>query len=212
MPTDPLFIDANDSKLKNKLDGLKKTPGYCIFIDIVGSTAMKQDGMSEWVALIHNCFADAATIFKPLKSIGDELMFYIEGVDLESSGNTVLTIFDQLIQIATNSNSAYPPSKIVAAYCTSVYPMTFLRNTRDYYGIDIDRTARIRSTPMVRELVIDSNMYDKIKVEYDRTANKQQFPLFPLLKGPLTIPHEDSKGIPLPIQVYRTGSLDVENP
>jgi hypothetical protein len=204
MATDFLLIDSNDPKLKEKLDGLKPTPGYCIFIDIVGSTAMKLDGMYKWVALIHNCFSDAATIFKPLKSIGDELMFYIEDADLESSGNTVLTIFDQLIQIATNSNSAYPPTKIVAAYCTSVYPMTFLPGTRDYYGIDIDCTARMKTiepAPMNRELVIDSRMYSKIKLQ---DSSNQFLPQIQRLIGP--VEHE-AKGISQSIQVYRTGTL-----
>lgn len=208
MAADFLLIDSTDPKLKEKLDGLKPTPGYCIFIDIVGSTAMKQNSMSEWVALIHNCFADAATIFKPLKSIGDELMFYIEDADLESSGNTVLTIFDQLIQIATNFNSDYPATKIIAAYCEDVYPMTFLRNTQDYYGIDIDRTARMKTiepAPMKRELVIDSHMYSKIKLQ---DSSNQFLPQIQRLIGPVEHP---VNGITQPIQIYRTGTLCIEN-
>lgn len=209
MPTDSLFIDPYDPNLKDKLGGLKPTPGYCIFIDIVGSTAMKQEGMHKWVALIHNCFSDATTIFKqPLKSIGDELMFFIEDSDLLSSGNTVLTIFDKLIQIVTNFNSDYPSTKIVAAYCEDVYPMTFLRNTRDYYGIDIDRTARIKTiepAPMEREVVIDSRMY--LKIEQQDSSN-QFLPQIQRLIDP--VEHE-VKGISQPIQIYRTGTLCIEN-
>src|SRR5215813_6367037 len=142
MPTNPLLIDAGDHDLKTKLDALAPSPGYCIFIDIVGSTAMKQKSMREWVALIHNCFANARTfisIFKPLKGIGDELMYFIEEADLETSRETPLQIYDALFQIATDTSPGFPAAKIVAAYCSSVFPMTFIAGARDYYGIDVDR-------------------------------------------------------------------------
>jgi class 3 adenylate cyclase len=205
MPSSPLLIDAGDPLLREKLDGLPPSPGYCIFIDVVGSTAMKQKSMREWVALIHNCFANAKTFltaFRPLKGIGDELMYFIEESDLK--GETALTIYDGLFQIAKDTNAAFPATKIVAAYCSSVYPMTFIQGSRDYYGIDVDRAARLKSIsppPAEREVVIDSEMYSRVKAQYDWTGNKSDFECFLQLKGPTS---HNAKGIPDPIRVYRT--------
>lgn len=208
MPTPPLLIDANNPNLRAEVTGLRPVPGYCIFIDIVGSTQMKQKGLLEWVALIHNGFANAATFlssFPPLKGIGDELMYYIEEADLAASGYTAMQVFDGLYQMAKEGDASFPPVKIVAAYCTSVYPITFIAGARDYYGIDIDRAARLKGDsikPSIceREVIIDEAMYQRIRESYNRAGNKDQFKGVPKLQGPTS---HTAKGIPEPISIYR---------
>lgn len=181
MPTNPLLINPSNPNLMSMVSSLSPTPGYCIFIDIVGSTAMKQNNIQDWVALIHNSFANAIAflnVFSPLKGIGDELMFFIEDRDLATTGETPLQIYDGLFQVATDMKPAFPPTKIVAAYCTSAYPMTFISGAQDYYGIDIDRAARLKNIkpgPYEREVVIDSEMYLRVKSHYDASGNKHQF-------------------------------------
>ena len=84
MPTPSLWINPNNPELKRQVDSMLPTPGYCVFIDIAGSTAMKQKGIRHWIALIHNCFANAHLFlhpFSPVKGIGDALMYYIEAPD-----------------------------------------------------------------------------------------------------------------------------------
>jgi len=208
MPTTPLLIDANNPNLRNELQGLSNVPGYCIFIDIVGSTQMKQKGLFEWVALIHNGFANAGTLlssFPPLKGIGDELMYYIEEADLAASGYTAMQVFDGLYQMAKESRDSFPLVKIVAAYCTSVYPITFIAGARDYYGIDIDRAARLKGGSIEpslkeREVIIDEAMYKCVRESYDRAGNKSQFSSVLELQGPTV---HAAKGIPEPISIYR---------
>ena len=56
MPTEPLLINKNDANLMSNVDKLQAVAGYCIFIDIVGSTAMKQRSIREWVVMIYNGF------------------------------------------------------------------------------------------------------------------------------------------------------------
>jgi len=206
VPTETLLIDAAASNLRDRVAALAPVPGYCIFIDIVGSTEMKQGGIFRWVALIHNCFRDADSFFgryKPLKGIGDELMYYIEDQELVKSGESPLQLYDALYQIAGNRGTDYPATKIVAAHCCSAYPITFLPNVRDFYGIDVDRAARLKAIdPKLesRQLVIDSRMYEKVKAAYDQTGNKQQFDSFTKLRGPEIV---TAKGIPDPIKAYR---------
>ena len=147
---------------------MKPTPGYCIFIDIVGSTAMKQKSMYTWISQIYNCFQDTESFFRkyqPLKSIGDELMYFIEETDLANDGESVFLLYDRLFGIAANNKQGYPQTKICAAYCESVFPLTFLKDTRDYYGIDIDRAARLKEVQpplQPREILIDEGMYSRI--------------------------------------------------
>ena len=147
---------------------MKPTPGYCIFIDIVDSTAMKQESIYTWIAKIYNCFQDADSFFRkyqPLKSIGDELMYFIEEEDLTNDQESIFFLYDSLFGIAANNKPGYPETKICGAYCESVYPLTFLKDTKDYYGIDIDRAARLKGVdpPLKpREILIDDGFYSRI--------------------------------------------------
>jgi len=209
VPAQTLLVDAADCDLKNKVDALATVPGYCIFIDIVGSTEMKQASIYRWIALVYNCFSDANSFFalhKPLKGIGDELMFYIEDQDLVASGESPLQLYDALYQIANNRRVDCPPTKIVAAHCCSVYPIAFLPDVRDLYGIDVDRAARLKAIdPKLesRQMLIDSRMYERVKSSYDKTQNKEQFESFEKLVGPETFL---AKGIPDPIVAYRANA------
>lgn len=204
MPTPSLWINPNDPGLRESVDALKPLPGYCIFIDIAGSTAMKQQGIRHWIALIHNCFANARLFlepFSPVKSIGDEVMYYIELSDLRQSGYTPLQIFDGLWQTATETDARFPVVKIGAARCEHVYALSFLRGSQDYYGIDIDMTARLRSLARDHQVVVERRFYQEIASDYNRIGNQNQFDSFRCLRGPT---QENLKGIPNAVEVFRT--------
>ena len=211
MAAEPVLIDPfKHPELKQKLADLRTTPGYCIFIDIVGSTAMKQSGIHNWVAKIYNCFADADSFFakfKPLKSIGDELMYFIEETDLIESGESALFLYDSLFQIAANTSKDYPETKICAAFCCNVYPLTFLEGTKDYYGIDIDRAARLKGNEVnisSRQVVIDASMHARVIQAASSIANSDQFSS---LAGINEAEVFEAKGISDPIKFYRVDAL-----
>lgn len=204
MPTPCLFIDLADSDLKSKVEAMQKTPGICIFIDITGSAQMKSVGLKQWIAKFINCFANSkATLpsqFRPIKIIGDALMYYIEESDLIRSGYTALQIYDDLWQIAAETGADYPEVKIGAAWCDDAYSITFLPGSRDYYGIDIDLTARIQAIAASKEVVIDARLHRRVLENYQVTGNKEQFESVPLLRGPET---KELKGIPGIVTIYR---------
>jgi class 3 adenylate cyclase len=205
MPSSCLLISLNNPNLKADVEALAKTPGICIFIDITGSTQMKCSSLKEWIAKIHNCFANAATImppqFTPIKSIGDALMYFIEDQDLRSSGYSPMQIYDGLWHLATETGSEFPDVKIGAAWCEEVYPITFFAGNRDYYGIDIDLTARLQSMANSKEVVIDSRLRDKVFENYSKAGNRDQFVGVRKLEGPEEVL---PKGIPHTVQIYRS--------
>jgi hypothetical protein len=204
MPTPSLWINPNDPELRRRVNSLQPTPGYCIFIDIAGSAAMKQQGIWQWIALIHNCFENARLFlypFSPLKSIGDALMYYIELSDLRQSGYTPLQIFNGLWQTATENAPEFPVVRIGAAWCEQAYALTFLPGKQDYYGTDIDMTARLQSLAKEREVVIERRFYEGIAADYRGIGNQEQFESYRSLRGPR---QESLKGIPNVTEVYRT--------
>ncbi len=74
--------------LKSQIDNLQPTAGYCIFIDSVGSTALKDNEPRVWLSRLYDIFALAKAYlkeFQPLKTIGDALMYYIAEDELKFS-------------------------------------------------------------------------------------------------------------------------------
>jgi hypothetical protein len=207
MPTKSFWIDPNNFEIMRCVDSLQPTPGYCIFIDIAGSTEMKQKGIRHWIALTHNCFANTKLFldpFAPVKSIGDALMYYIELSDLSRSGYKPLQIFDGLWKVATDRHLGFPAVKIGAAKCRQGYALTFLRGNQDYYGIDIDMTARLQNSAGEREIVIERGFYEDITVDYQNIGNQEQFVSYRSLRGPTK---EKLKGIPGLIEVFRARAI-----
>ena len=203
MPSPTLVINPNDPDLKQKVQDLDTTPGYCVFVDIIGSTEMKQQGLLNWIAYIHNAFANAAAFldsFRPLKGIGDEVMYYIEAVDLEASGYMPLQIYDSLWQITKENAADFPAVKVVVAKCEDVYPISFWPGVTDYYGADIDLTARLKSKVQSKEIVIDGRFRDEVVAGYDSIGNKAQFVSVPDLGAEET---ETFKGFQQPTRFYR---------
>lgn len=209
MPSDCLHINFSNAGLKQKLEALQPTPGFCIFVDITGSTAMKAEGLREWVAFIHNFFRNCEFFLSPfgiLKGIGDEAMIYIEETDLTASGYDPLQIFDALWQIATENDPRLPTVKIGAAYCTQVYPITFLAGSRDYYGVDIDLAARLKGLAAPKSIVINDKFREKVMDGYRPIANQEQFKSVATLQGPESCA---VNGIPGTVTIYRASRSGV---
>jgi len=50
-------------------------------------------------------------------------------------------------------------------YCTEVYNITFFEGANDYYGSDIDLTARLMTQCVERRIVLSEKFFLKIKEE-----------------------------------------------
>ncbi len=198
-----LYINPNEPSLKDSVDSLEPTTGYCIFIDIAGSTEMKSDDIKKWIALIHNTFSNIKGFLNPLpplKIIGDEIMYYIPDEALEKAGHTPLTIFAELTNIAKEEEEPYKDVRIAVAHCKHVYNITFNPGATDYYGKDIDLTARLLTKARSQEIIMNEPFYEQIKSCYDAIGNKEQLLEVNEVKGPWV---ELFKGFEHYITIYK---------
>jgi hypothetical protein len=129
-----LFFDPNDPNLRAKIDALHPTPGYCILVDMVGSTAMKDAPLLEWAPRIYNAFANTMAFLdpsiRPLKTIGDEIMFYISCEQMDQLGEGPLLLYSGLFSVAGDQDPIFTDVKIAIAYCEKAYRPEFrLKNT-----------------------------------------------------------------------------------
>lgn len=155
-----LYADLGDPTLGQKLAALEPVPGFCICVDIAGSTTLKSQGVPAWVGATLEAFACARGClygkFPPIKSLGDALMFFIPRSDMrgESAANLLAACCDMAadprVHVAT---------RIAGVLCEEAYPVTFIQGRPDYHGADIDLTFRLLELAGPREVVVDDRFY-----------------------------------------------------
>ena len=199
-----LYIDYNDKEIIKKIDRIKPISGYCLFVDVVGSTKLKDNELKKWVVFIKNTFVNTNSMlfnkFKPIKSIGDELMFFISDGKMENE--KPLTLFDSLCNIISCEDENYfKEVKIGICYCKEVYQITFIKNTPDVYGKEIDLAARLVAVAGANEIVMNEDFYEKVKEDYDSFCNNDQFPIVNNILGPW---EQEFKGFKNKITIYKS--------
>lgn len=144
--------------LKNEIASLQPAAGYCIFIDSVGSTALKDSEPRIWLSRLHDIFALAKTYlkeFQPLKTIGDAIMYYIAEEELNANDQTALTLHLGLCFLVQETAAVFGQSKAAIAHCKDAYRVTFVPGTEDIYGKDIDLSARLLSVAQPGEIIMN---------------------------------------------------------
>ena len=103
-----------------------------------------------------------------VKGIGDEMMLFIpdELLRTRSSNNTCFAllkdIYATLFLIKNHPNQdLYLTCKVAIHYCTEVHNITFFEGANDYYGSDIDLTARLMSKCVENRIVLSEKFYVK---------------------------------------------------
>ncbi|MDZ4205107.1 MAG: adenylate/guanylate cyclase domain-containing protein [Bacteroidales bacterium] len=168
------FKDPNSPELDKLLADLPTCPGTCIFIDIVGSTDIKyRTEFKSWARMLNNTF-NFITFLNDfpnhvVKGIGDELMLYIPDEDLRKK-KTINNHYHLLEEIyATLHNiknfpgsTMFLPCKVALHYCTDVYNITYFANYDDYYGRDIDLSARLMTKSRIHRIVFSEKFYNLV--------------------------------------------------
>jgi class 3 adenylate cyclase len=173
------FKDPNSDKMVRLLEGIPKCPGTCIFMDINRSTDMKYSGgIVDWGRKLNNTFNFLlyTNHFEDyiVKGIGDEMMLFIPDPELKkksSSGNYYALLEDIYSSLFTIQHHPDPglflECKVAIHYCTEVYNITFFEGANDYYGSDIDLTARLMTKCIERRIVISEKFFLRIKNDLD---------------------------------------------
>ncbi len=199
------YRDPNSQEMQEHLSNLPTCPGTCIFIDITNSTAIKyKSGIAHWGRLLNNTF-NLITFLNDfpdniVKGIGDEIMLYIpDGVLKEKS--TYTDYFSLLFEIyATLDNIKNFPledlflnCKVGIHYCTDVYNITYFEKYNDYYGKDVDLSARLMSKSKVNRIVLSEKYYEKVQNDLEQNPAYRNSKLPSLISEKYI---EDFRGVP----------------
>ncbi len=168
------FKDPNAREMTDLIEGLEKCPGTCFFIDIIHSTRLKYyTPVTEWVRKINNTFNFISFLNdfpeNIVKGIGDEIMLYIPDEDLKikSSYNTFFELLEEIHATIFNikhfpDNNLFLNCRVAIHHCTDVYNISFFEGVNDYYGSDIDITARLMGHSRENEIILSENFYQKV--------------------------------------------------
>ncbi len=190
--TSPIFLNFDNPEiLKTQIENLQPSPGTCIFIDICGSTAIKQQELKRWILYIGNtiklCFG-ISHLFRDcvLKLIGDAIMIYIPDTKKDEEDENYTTILDMLKNCISSTGTTIDPitlkTKAAVHYCTDPYNITY-NAANDYYGNDIDLTVRLMEKSKENEIVISERYYQKVAAEESEFLKNTSDKLEENLKG-----------------------------
>lgn len=197
--------NPNSNEIKDRLNEIPKCPGTCLFIDIVNSTEIKyQTGIAEWGQKINNTFNFLSLLNEfpdnIVKGIGDEIMLYIPDDELKAKTgyNNYLGLLSELYSTLYNikyfpNNKMFLECKMSIHYCTEAYNITFLEGANDFYGSDIDLSARLMSKAIANRIVISEDFYTKVKGDFVRNSQNENDHTYKLISTKYL---EDFKGIP----------------
>ncbi|MDD2229822.1 MAG: hypothetical protein PHY48_10470 [Candidatus Cloacimonetes bacterium] len=195
-----LPLDISRQLTKTDIDDIKnKKPisGFCVMADVVGSTEIKYNvPFSNWCINLHNTlfrFHDYSFegVVPVLKTVGDELMYFIESDPEPKIANKLMNM---LITAAENFEPDLRSNiKIAITYSNDIYDVSFTPIVSvDYYGKGIDLTARMASVAENR-IVCNEEFHNLLQ----KTVEKKKWMM---MLEPLEVDPEKMKGIsPLPV-------------
>jgi class 3 adenylate cyclase len=168
------YTDPNSVEMVRELEQIPRCPGICFFMDINKSTDMKyKGGLKDWGRKLNNTFNNLlyANHFQHhiVKGIGDEMMLFIPDDTLQKkpANNTCFALLEDIyagLYLIKNhpDQDLFLNCKVAIHYCTEVYNITFFEGADDYYGSDIDLTARLMGKSIESRIVLSETFYVKV--------------------------------------------------
>lgn len=201
-----MAYDFNPSNLIRNPPSRK--PGYCIFVDIVGSTAFKDRPITEWATFFHNTFINATCFLgrqiAPLKIIGDSCMFYLPEAKLLEMGEHALSLFTSLYELAAEPDDrVYREVRLSASFCLDAFELSFETNRPDFYGKDIDLTSRLLGFAGSREIVMNEEFIKRVRGIYLLLDEKSPYREVEKIFGPWP---QTIKGFTEPVPIYKVAA------
>jgi len=200
-----LFFAPSEPDIEQKVRSLQLTPGYCVFVDIAGSTKMKDEALYRWASKIYNAFVKVQMFMPigsfPLKSMGDALLYFIPKKELRDTRQVPLQLFAGLASVVDDPDPVFPEQK-AAVVSGAAYELTFIRDRPDVYGKDVDLAAQLSSKAGSREVVMNRAFYDEVVADFNRIGPGADFDEVSRIRcrGTVTL-----KGFDAPIELFSYG-------
>jgi len=194
--------------LRQKIENLRPVNGFCVMIDMVGSTELKDRSLNEWILRIGNVFNLARGWVEPkfLKTIGDMLMFWVRD-DVFHRTNSPLGLVVGLASMIRESEAKpelFSPLKAAVCRCSGVFEIVFMRPGDDVYGKHIDLTARLVALASEGEVLMNADFRDLVCEQYEGSRGQEdQFRCVTRIQGPWS---QKLKGFSKPETIYKLPS------
>jgi class 3 adenylate cyclase len=192
-----------DQNLRQTLDNLTQVNGFCIMVDIVGSTELKDRDEKEWIILFGNTFSHArgGVGLKFLKTVGDELMFWFKDEDLGQTPLELIQKLDDMLREKKAEPNLYPPVRVAVCRCSGVLEISFMRPGDDVFGKEIDLTARLLALAAEGEVVMNEEFRNIVRQQFERCGGQGgQFVCVERIQGPWS---QKIKGFSKPQTIYK---------
>lgn len=202
-------LDPNSAEMEKTIGNLVKTPGTCIFIDIINSTSDKYECEPQsWIRKINNTFNFILFLndFPEylVKGIGDELMLYLPDEAMknhfafENSFMLLQEIYSTLENLKNHPRKdLFYECKVGIHYCEDVFNITFFEGVNDYYGTDIDLAARLMKMAAGDKIIINEKFYNRVIESLSSTGINPEHTFVGSISAPLT---DMFKGVPYPVK------------
>jgi len=199
------YSNPRSDEIEAFLNIIPKCPGTCIFIDIVNSTNIKYTtDFGDWGRKLNNTFNFISILNEfpshIVKGIGDEIMLYIPDEDLaiRKHCNNYFALLEELYATLYNIKNfpvegLFLQCKVAIHYCEDVYNITFLEDYNDYYGKDIDLSARLMSKARPNRIIVSAKYHSKILQALKKLDLPEDAGCLDKLSGKYV---EDFKGVP----------------
>jgi class 3 adenylate cyclase len=179
--------NPNAREMDEQIQQLEKVPGVCIFIDLINSTGDKYaDDKNSWIRKTNNTFNFISILNHfpdfVVKGIGDEMMLYLPDHALAKNDafNNYYALLSEIY--ATMDTLVHHPlqdlfykCKVGIHYCTEVFNITFFEGVNDYYGKDIDLSARLMSKAYENRIVMSEAFYEKALTDHKKMQEPASF-------------------------------------
>jgi class 3 adenylate cyclase len=131
-------------------------------------------------------------------------MLYIPDEDLfnKTSYNNYFGLIEEIYATIDNLmnfpiENTFLECKVAIHYCTEVYNISFFEHANDYYGMDIDLTARLMGKARANRIVMSEKFFTKVK--NDMIDSNMRIENTSLAKVS-SVYMEDFKGVPWPTE------------
>lgn len=112
-------------------------------------------------------------------------MFYIQEADLRSSKRSALDLFIAVsLAVQEENKHIFGSTKTAIAYCQDAYEITFIQDTYDIHGKDIDLTARFMSIALEGEVMMNQSFVEQVRTAYHESTTRSECSDVPKIVGP----------------------------